>query len=576
MILKLLFKVILIGSIIFSHNILLASCDCGSIDHANPCTGKNIFVTVDATSINGKMSHDANFKWDFNSNGQEAYCGQFANGDYWVAPRNGKAIQFTSITGNGPISVDLNPQMESTGILSEANDYGNYNKSENIMDFLPVSATGPASVVAAIQRDETISGKCGTAAIEGRCIDAYHVLTVLPDIPKNAGRDMIRPNITGKKKELLFLDDFDLSRLPRKDFLSGATEEMYETIRQRWTHNTEIFGFYSINNKTYYSEGGRAFRAHILVDDYGSGMAAQWYADMMCMFSSDSIRKKRKALAAMLAYGLDLYHGMYDSPPEILRAWGAGAGQHQGRFIPAVFMAALAKNPEFSGVLKTASSKIYSIKDTGPAELSQVQKGKRIPVWGDIMMGDAEIKAYWADLFESQCYDGAKGKCNPQNGSKTGRDPYGYIDGPAPLPGTSYMRISAGTQRALVASMLIMPEIGEIVNFRPLIDYVFRLDESGITSNNDPCAAPDSRESLNCRPWNNGVDCRFYGITWGPDNKLPTDCIKNDIGRFSSQHGKPLQYAYTIPEVEKNWRIIRQLHNHKTLEKTSKSLPAYH
>ncbi|RFA36881.1 hypothetical protein CAL65_10220 [Alkalilimnicola ehrlichii] len=68
-------------------------CDCGSTDAAAPCTGNALYVRVDATR---RGSHsDAVFEWEFNANGGLAYCGQFANGDYWIAPgRRGKCRNY--------------------------------------------------------------------------------------------------------------------------------------------------------------------------------------------------------------------------------------------------------------------------------------------------------------------------------------------------------------------------------------------------------------------------------------------------------------------------------------------------
>ncbi|WP_181919657.1 hypothetical protein [Alkalilimnicola ehrlichii] len=50
-------------------------------------------MRVDATR---RGSHsDAVFEWEFNANGGLAYCGQFANGDYWIAPgRRGKCRNY--------------------------------------------------------------------------------------------------------------------------------------------------------------------------------------------------------------------------------------------------------------------------------------------------------------------------------------------------------------------------------------------------------------------------------------------------------------------------------------------------
>ena len=74
-----------------------ASCDCGSTDENNPCTGQSIGVTVTAKTPNGGTAVDSVYNWSFNSGGGDANCGQFANGDYWVSPAAGP-VSYTHLT----------------------------------------------------------------------------------------------------------------------------------------------------------------------------------------------------------------------------------------------------------------------------------------------------------------------------------------------------------------------------------------------------------------------------------------------------------------------------------------------
>lgn len=304
----------------------VGGCDCGSTDGSNPCVGQGIDVTVKATR-NGSGYRDATFQWRFNSGGGDAYCGKFVNGDYWVAPKGSAGVEITSISGNGQIRADADPIVESTGILLGSIAYGNETPEENIIPRLPIIYKKTSSIVAAKQRNEETDGNCGTKAIRGACIDAYHVVTVLESVPKNAGIDMIRPNITGEEKVFLTLSDFDFSRLPRKSFLKEVDSAGWEEIRQRWSHSTEIFGVrvYPDGPTAYgtrYSEGGRAFRAHILHHDYASGMAQSFNNDLMSVFSSGSMESRLPALAALLSFGLDIYYGIYPSV-DCFRGWSS-------------------------------------------------------------------------------------------------------------------------------------------------------------------------------------------------------------------------------------------------------------
>lgn len=549
-----------------------AACDCGSTDPNNPCTGQTIFVSVTAGTPNGGTAVNSEYTWNFNSDGGDARCGKFANGDYWVAPAVGKsAVTITSITSNGSVSADANPTTESMGLLSGSKDYGNYNASENIIPNLPQSYSSITSIVAAIQRNEAVEGNCGHPGIFGECVDSYNILTILPTVPALAGSETIRPNITGESKELLDFSNFDFNRLPNKSFLVGTNTEGFEVIRRRWSHSTEIFGLRNSAGKVggYCSEGGMAFRSHILIDDFGAGVSATHSNDLMIMFSDDnSFAEKKQALAAMLTYGLDLYHAMYDAPTGYRRYWGTGGAQHPGKFLPPVFFAALARDSKYATNLKTAAAHAHDYPWSGPHELGQIHQGHNGIIWGDEtgFTGTQYLGAYWDSLWKSQCYDGALGTCTPIYGEKTQVDPHRYIDGPPNKPGSGYLGNTIGPQRSMVAAMYLIPEVCEIVNYDGLISYVDRIGNEGIKSSNDPCVTPDSREVIggSCTPYTNS-GCKYYGVTWGPIT--PTDpkssCITTatppytKVGRFTSVDGTSVGYTYTSGQVEKNWQMIR-------------------
>ena len=554
------------------NNFANAACESGD----GPRTGSSLTITVTAGTPNGGTAEDAIFTYSFGSNGKDCNCGQFANGDYWIAPADNETeVTITSIstTSVGKISADADPLTEDTGLLDGSNKYGNYDATEEVIAHLPVTYSTITSLVTAIQRNEDAEGNCGTSAIVGECVDAYNVLTILPNIPPNGGSDTIRPNITGETKEVLTLSDFNFDRLTSLNFLTGTDSSGFEKIRQRWSHSTEIFALHNSSGTSvgYCSEGGRAFRSHILIDDYAAGVARQFNDDLMIMFSDENTYSEKKAaLAAMITYGLDLYHAMYDAPKSSIRYWGTGAGQHLGKFLPPVFMAALSNRTSDDNDLMTTASKCHDTSYSGPQELTQIWNLNGTPVWGDQDYANLEEAAYWQNLVNSQLYDTATGTGNINYGSKAGRDPYGYIDGPANLPGEAYMVVSLGPMRSFVAAMNLMPMINSIVNYPDLRTYVNRVEDTGLTTINDPCVTPDTREDLStCEPWNGGSGCVYYGITWGPtDPKNPDGtCITTvtdgytEAGRFKAQDGKSITPYYTSYQVEKNWNIIRTLNS---------------
>jgi hypothetical protein len=544
-----------------------SACNCGSTDESSPCTGTEITVQIDRN----RLDRIATFNWSFNSGGKPARCGQFANGDYWIAPSSdSSSVNLTAISaiGTGPISLDENPQLESIGLLSSSKTYGNYNPDENLESKLPKSFNYATSLVAASQLDESQYGECGTKGILGNCADAYNILTVLQAPPPLNGADTLRPSIDESEKELLSLADFNLNRLKTYDYLEGTDSTGLEVIRQRWSHSTEILGVVT-STGTGFSEGGRAFRANLLVDDYAASVAAAWHNDLMVLLSDDNtIIEKRAAIAAMLTYGKDLYYAIHDNN-ERVRNWGSGAGQHLGKFPPAVLFAALSNNPAYGDALRLASSAHLGFADTrGPHELEQVNTGVVTPVWGDFQdsMTILEANGYWNNMLKSQCFDGTTGTCNPNIGKKAIRDPYSYIDGPENLPGTSYMGVSFGPQRAFLASMFLIPEMCRIVNSPSFIEYVDRVNNFGIHTSNDPCAPPDPRENPDTCDAFREQGCLYYGLsntgtaTWGPDPINPGQCINNSglqNGRFPDRHGVPLDYVYKSGQVEVHWGSIR-------------------
>lgn len=554
---------------------------------------QQISVVVPALR-NAPPSRDAHFNWVFESSGGgNVQYGQFACGSYWVAPAVGdNSVKLISLTGNPAwtdyLSCDADPIVEKHGLLDGSKNYGNYDASENLLSNLPAVITPPAgscvSLVAAMQRNEAETSGGGTAAIVGEVADAYCVITVLDAAPPNGGADMIRPNITGATKEFLTWNDFDLSRLPSYAFLSGNSSNGWENVRIKWSHSIEIFGGFSVETSpgqwTGFSEGGRAFRAHILTHDYASGMASSFNNDVLALFSEDDIEDKRAALAAMLAFGLDLYHARYDYGSDLRKSWTSGAGQHAGKILPVALLAALQIDQSKSHELRKVA--IHNHGDDrallGPQELRQIPRSLTgVPIWGDgypiFRSGNNVAEAdrrYWADFKGSSCYDGALGTCNTSVGKKTAVDPYLYHDGPANKPGASYMMTAVGTIRGVAAAMILMPEIRSIINTDAPIEFIDRIERHGIWAYPDPVAIISETEQQNpsCDVWRWGQGCVEYGVTWGPDPSDVRFAIEDGVGRFVSRHGATASSNYESARAQSNWSTIITYYDGETFEDT--------
>lgn len=537
-------------------------------------------------------SRPAHFNWLFKSaNGEAPQVGQFACGSYWVAPAAGdQGVTLVSLTGNPAwkdlLSCDADPVTEKHGLLGGKNHYGSYDASENILPTLPQTYKSAddscVSLVAAMQRDEAATSPGGAAAIKGEVADAYCVVTVLPKAPKNGGRDMIRPNITGAHKELLTWDDFALDRLPKHAFIKGRSAEEWAGAQRRWSHSTEIFGMAAeIKTQKWglqfekFSEGGRAFRSVLLVSNYASGTAREFNGDLLAMFSAENkLEEMKPALAAMLAYGLDLYHARYDIGQTARKSWSSGAGQSLGQFLPPVFAAALLRDESKAHQLRKAAITNHGADrgELGPQELRQIKRGTTgVLLWGDgqpILRPKGAKSAmveqdwrYWAEFTASKCYDGYEGKGDPNRGQKTAADPYGFIDGPANRPGAAYMSVSLGGIRSFAAAMILMPQIRSVVNTDAPIEYVDRLTRHGLWTWPDPVAVPAKVDRETARVWWSVEGCQEWGKTWGVRPDDVRFAIEDGKGRFKSLHGKPMKGGYESATALRNWPQIIALYN---------------
>jgi hypothetical protein len=324
---------------------------------------------------------------------------------------------------------------------------------------------------------------------------------------------------------------------------------------------------------TKFSEGGRAFRSALLIDDYASGVARDFNGDVLALFSSAStLEQKKPALAAMIAYGLDIYHARYDIGQTARKQWSCGAGQSLGQFMPAVLAAALMRDETKAHQLRKCAITNHGEDpgELGPHELRQIKRGVTgVLLWGDghpilrpqgakTPMGEQDWR-YWAELTGSKCYDSYAG--DPKNsvanrGQKTAADPYGFIDGPANQPGSAYMSVSAGPFESFAAIMILMPEVRSVVNTDAPIEYVDRLLRHGLWTWPDPVAAPAKVDQETAKTWWSVEGAQEWGKTWGVRPDDVRFAIEDGKGRFKRLHGKPIKPGYETGEAKANWQTI--------------------
>jgi len=531
-------------------------------------------------------NREAHFNWLLESeSGVDPEIGQFADKTWWVAPAQGDTgVRLLSLTGSEKpgqtdlLTMDDDPIPHANGLVGlGAKTWGSYDPNQDEVPKLPVLYTpehGSAiSLVAAMQRNEDETSKGGTKAIVGAVVDAYCILTVLPEPPPNGGSTMIRPNFLGDKKEFLTWEDFDLSRIKQYSWISKADASDIERIRSRWTAATEVFSMATWDGSmfTAYSEGGRAFRPHLLHHDYGAGRASILHSDILQLFSSsNSINDIKPALAALIAHGLDIWHHMYGRNG-FPGKWQSGAGQWGGQFTAPALAAALLVDPHKSIPLRRVA--VLNLSDDensrGPAEMRQIKRGVTgVLLWGDSHRPNPPASTsldrsshirYWNDMKWGGCYDNSNEDCNPNVGKKVTADPHGYIDGPPTAPGSFYFQITLGNQRGLAAIMLLQPSVRAVVNNDWIIEFADRVHRAGRWTYPDPVASIPPVDQSGCDIWSgdgSGSGCEEYMITWGPRPDDTRYAIENGDGRYTSVHGKSVNPVFTSSIAEANWTKI--------------------
>jgi len=489
------------------------------------------------------------FRWEFDCGENECITGQFVNGEYWVAPEN---------DGGSVILVNVSPEGEDNGLVANPvygtkqgflSCQGSYSASLNLMNQLPSNILPNTSLIKSDKREE----QCGTKSTLGCCIDAYDVVTVLDFIPENNGATVFRPGFAGNDKKYYSVKDFDWVKIPSESYISNSdNKKSYDSIVEAWStpffdHMMEIIG-----------DAGRAYTPAAVLPDYGATHAANYLDSLLAVFANDSFDRKSKAIYALTQRGIDLYSSWKNGVK-----WPNGAGQQMGRKPPMAFFAALVNDQNVrTDVMAMAGNNRADTQEDGQIRLiSYEQGGGNVPVWGDTA-GFCGPNNYWTMLFNEQKYDGAVGpKISTGDNKRTCGDPYGYIDGPAGVPGTMYMECcSTGGFNAFVLAQKIMPALEYANNDPVLIEYVRRVKEEGVRTFPDVCAPPDPRESRECKPYKAGSPgCLYYKKTWGPNPEFIGQCIingENQNGRFPHLNGKMIEKVSNEPLISKElWSI---------------------
>jgi len=204
-------------------------CDCGSTLADAPCLGNSVSHTRGGGSYT-----PSTIELTFTCDGGPCACGKFANGyDYWVAPVTpGGAVSIVGMTpaATGAADASLrngwvaNPSatVVSTlmdGRLGDMTDTGTPLNPSPSNPFTVATSSAPVTtIVKSHSMLETGASSCGgtdpATDLSRHCFWQAAVLTVLREVPPDAGATVLRPPLTGNEKPLISTSAIDFAALP--------------------------------------------------------------------------------------------------------------------------------------------------------------------------------------------------------------------------------------------------------------------------------------------------------------------------------------------------------------------------
>lgn len=382
--------------------------------------------------------------------------GTFANGDYWVVTGGDGAV---TITGMPPAfdgkhhGWEVNPDH----IRRQGFDTRVHHFDASRVPDLPYDASAGESVVKAISVD--LDKKRARPALR-----AAVVLTVLAQAPPGGGERTFRPPYFGADKPLYSTDDLHPEKLP------GITAPGVRHVPSLdWVERR--FRRVWLDHKTNWS--GRHMHPAENMPEYGAGIARDTGKAALRLMMDDTVDKKMPALVNYVQLGIDLYHMRRGG-----QKWPPNGGHCSGRKLPIAFAGALLENEDMKRVVREAPDPTVFQEDSSV----YYSPTAKMVLWGQPM----PERQYWSRL------------CNDR-GSKTAKDPYGYIDG-GMQPGASYQACcNSNTWKATALCLHLMPELRGIWNYEPFLDYEDRWVNFGAWSRPDPyaldCDDPGSKDT---------------------------------------------------------------------------------
>lgn len=400
-------------------------------------------------------------------------CGQFANGDYWVAPAGDSQgrVRIMSIApgfSSGRNGFEVNP----TSVSRHGFDRTAYGYDARLVPVLPYSAAPNQSIVKAISRSGDEKTSLETAA----------VLTVLAAPPADNGRGLFRPPYFGTKKPLIPVARLRMDRLPA--YAPLLSMPALSTVTQR-------FRRVQLDHQI----GWSADQIHPKqnMPDYGAQIAIDTASAALRLMVRDDDAQRRQLAMHFAQYALDLDAAMAGG----LHFYADGGHRH-GRKLVLTLGSLLLDDAAMAARVRDFQNDTYQ-------EDGQLSIGAGS---GQVLFGSpCTIDEYW----ENQNTGASTRDC---------RDPYGYIDGGQEPAGYYQFCCTAKGYKAAALALRLMPSLRCVWTDTRILLYADRWVNHGAWTQPDPyqprgSGALDSNPSDGIGRWpalhGAGRDDGYYG-----------------------------------------------------------------
>lgn len=398
--------------------------------------------------------------------------GQFANGDYWVQG----PVTITSMTPDWNATTGRNGWMVNPAV-NGGNGFssGTPNYSSSLRPALPLTLT-TGSVVKTIGIAGAITSSVQQAA----------VLTVLPDIPPDRGVNHFRPPYNGTSKPLYAVADLRDDLLP--SFIPTANAPSLATVEANFSRGLRLDHF----TRSRCVRPVTAFNNN--TDGYQPQNTPYINEAMLRLMGNESFATKLPALIQFTQAAIDKAHAVYLG----FRS-ASGDGHDPNHRIMAAWGAVMLDMTDVLAYMATAS---------GFHEDTYLQQGVNAVLWGE---SNTEFN-YWNYVMGN-------------GGSRSNKDPYGFIDGGYSIYGAGeYQIITSQSLKGQALVGRLFPELQACfpaVRWTRLSEYAERWVTVGSWMSPDPVAPFD------------GIDAN-YGVTFGPNG---SGSYIAGAGRQPSLHG---------------------------------------